>query len=159
LFPKGEGTPPVKYEVPMSINGVDVTEQFSLICGSIWLLIYFGIVFFVFKSRPKTKHQRRWKASLLVSGLPVLGIPLLMGIISIVFFLQNNVARNMQPSELLRESLVSLMTSIVCVLPYSAFMSIFAIFGTHSRMKFSDDWLNKIVPPSEDEKPNVHDWL
>jgi len=143
----------------MSVNGVDVTEQFIYLCGSSWLLIYFGTVLFVLKFKPKTKNQRRWKASLLFGGLPVLAIPLLMGLFSIVPLLQKIDTKAIAPDELFREMFTPIMSTIVCMIPISVGMSIIAIFAARSRMKFSDALLNKIVPPQKEEKPNVHDWL
>jgi hypothetical protein len=135
----------------MSINGVDVTKQFSTICGTTWLITYIILVLFIFTRKPRNKSQRRWKAKFLVGGLPVLGIPFLFGIFSIILLLQNGTAKAMTPAELFMESYTSIMATVTCTLPIVAVMSIFAILGTHSRMKFSDYWLNKIVPPSKND--------
>jgi len=92
-------------------------------------------------------------------GLPVLGIPLIIGLFSIVSLLQKIDTKAIAPGELFGEMLTPVMSTIVCTIPISVGMSILVVFATHSRMKFSDTLLNKLVPPSIEEKPNVHDWL
>ena len=142
----------------MSINGIDVTARFSAICGTILFILYIGFSYFVINHKPKNKSERRWKASLLVGALPILGIPILLGIISAVAIFQADFSK-MDFVEFISKLLVIFTVPLACFFPLTLLLSIFATIGTHKNFELSDYWLNKIVPPSKDEKPNVHDWL
>ena len=141
----------------MSINGIDITAQFSSICGTIWLVFYISFVYLVIRFRPQNIKQRRWKASLLIGGLPVLGMPILFGLISLASILVSDFSKLIIP-QLVSKAFVSFTGSLICISPLSLLLSIFATIGAYSRLQFSNDWLNRIVPPGKDEKIDVHEW-
>jgi hypothetical protein len=146
----------------MSVNGIDVAGPVSTICGGIWLICNTGLVAFVFRFRPKNIQQRRWKASLLVGGLPVLGFPLLVpALLLIITFFSIDVSKFkfstlVQNLPLLTTGFVSL---IMCTVPFSAFMAVVATIGSYTRFMGSDKWLNTVVPPVADERHKTHEPL
>ena len=140
----------------MSINGIDITAQFSAICGTIWLVFYISFVYLVIRFRPQNIKQRRWKASLLIAGLSVLGMPILFGLISVVSVLINDFSK-LGITQLVSKAFISFTGSLLGLSPFSFLLSIFAIIGTYSRLQLSDGWLNSIVPPGKDEKTSVHE--
>ena len=146
----------------MSINGIDITGPFSVICNGIWLICYIGLVFFVFRFRPQNIQQRRWKASLLISGLPVLGFPLLLTpLLLIITFFWMDIPK-LKFSNFI-ENLPLLITGFLslalCIIPFSAFMAVVATIGSYTRFIGSDKWLDTIIPLGKDEKPNIHEYL
>jgi hypothetical protein len=146
----------------MSINGIDVTGPFSIVCGTIWTIVYFSFMYLVIRFRPKNINQRRWKASLLVGGLPVLGMPLvasfmLFGIMSFLLFSERGEIPKFQ--DFLPILTGSLFGMVVCTVPLSVLLAIPATIGSYQRLTGAGKWLNTIVPPEIEEKPDVHEYL
>ncbi|RJP46825.1 MAG: hypothetical protein C4583_18185 [Anaerolineaceae bacterium] len=147
----------------MSINGVDITQEFGLICGSAWLVFYAVLIWFVWTRKPKTLIGRRWKAAWLIGGIPILGMPLLFSSIMLGIILIQVMQPNLSNPDLPKNWMMlfsSVMTLAACTAPLSAFMAVFSILGTYFNYRnMLDYWLDKIVPPSKDEKPYVWDEL
>jgi len=146
----------------MSINGIDVTDLFTTVFGTISIVGYFCFVFLVVRYHPKDIKQRRLKAALLVGGLPVLGMPLLLSVVLLVvalFQINNSNFISTIFLENILNWLISVVTLSACFFPLSGILAIPATFGTYRSFQASELWLNKIVPPSADEKPNVHEYL
>ena len=146
----------------MSVNGVDITQEVGTICGSIWIVFYIALIWFVWARKPTTLVGRRWKASWLIGGLPVLAIPLIMSFIILgILVFQSNLSK-FDPAKLSENlSLVFSFTMgiIAYAAPLSIFMALLATLGTYLNFKNRlDYWLEKIVPPSKDEKTDSEVW-
>jgi hypothetical protein len=146
----------------MTVNGVDVTSEVGAICGSMWIVFYIALVWFVWTRKPTTLVGRRWKATWLVGGLPVLGIPLTMPIIiSGILILQSDPSKFEMAAlpEIIPLIFSSSMATVACLAPLSILMAIFAVIGTFYRFRNSlDSWLDKTVPPSKDERHDSETW-
>ena len=146
----------------MSINGVDITKEFSTICSSVWIVLYIALIWFVWTRKPTTLVGRRWKASWLIGGLPILGMPVIMVPITIIIMVFHSDFANFNLSNLSENLLdfFSSMMALVCIaIPISSFIVVFAIFGTYFKFRSTlDYWLDKIVPPSKDEKTDEVVW-
>ena len=146
----------------MSINGVDITKEVGAICGLAWIVLYIALIWFIWTRKPTTLVGRRWKASWLVGGLPALGMPFVVVIIIPGFLMFQGDLSNFEISSLFENLLTffsSVLTLMACALPLSVFMSLLATLGTYLNFKNRlDYWLEKIVPPSKDEKNDSEVW-
>ncbi len=149
----------------MSFNGVDITQMVGVVCGSAWIVFYIALIWFVWTRKPKTLIGRRWKAAWLIGGLPVLGMPFALPIIlplivssQVVF--QGDFA-GLKVSAILQSifDLVILnLGMIACIAPFAIFASLGSAYGVYHNFRVRlDHGLDKIIPPSKDEKPRVWD--
>lgn len=145
----------------MSVNGVDITQEVGVTCGLVWVVLYSVLLWFIWTRKPKTRVGRRWKASWLIGGLPVLGMPILIVPVIVSALLFQADPSKIEMSKLPEGVLLfffSIMNLIACAVPLSIFITPFALFGTYHQLRIASDVLvDKIVPPSKDEKPNVWD--
>jgi hypothetical protein len=130
--------------------------------NTVWLISFLGLVYFVLTWRPKNLKSRRWKASLLVAGLPVLAIAFLVPALLSVPLLVKTIASGIGIEQLLMglPMLFASMASLsACSIPLSILMGVIATLGTYRVEKqTSNYWTNRLVPPDEDEKPDPDEW-